>query len=87
MCGLAVWFSGRGHADSDGHVPGLQCGCEREGMLGLKTGLVSLCGDMTREGARSPLQQAPRTASVGKLDGRRGRVGPEHRGCFCGLLR
>lgn len=22
MCGLAVWFSGWGHVDGDGHVPG-----------------------------------------------------------------
>lgn len=69
MCGLAVWFSGCGHVDGDGHVPGSWCGCRREGTSGLKTRMVSLCTDMTPEGGCSPLHQAPRIARRRGEDG------------------
>lgn len=62
LCVLAVWFSGWGHVDGDGHVPGSWHGYTREGTSELKTGTVSLCVDMIQEGGCSPLYQAPRIA-------------------------
>lgn len=69
MCALAVWFSGWGNVDGNGHVPGSWRGCTREGTSELKTGTVSLCTDRTQEGGCSPLYQAPTIARMGGEEG------------------
>lgn len=54
LCGLAVWFS-----TGDMRTAVVICldraVTAREGMLGLNSGTVSLCGDVTQKAACSPL--------------------------------